>query len=199
MALVVIESPFAGRGWWLFNFIRRWINVLYARRCMADAFARFEVPFASHLLYTQRGVLDDNKPRERGIDGGFEWAYHGDARVFYLDRGFSYGMRLAERHAYMVGQKIIYRSLTLGYSHTLGGEFHTYPGTAGEALAWRAWEARIEQGARERLIDAPLPCRRARCTACGGVTLRDPRYYAPSPASEGYELTENGDLKRKTQ
>lgn len=197
MALVVIESPFAGRGWWLFNFIRRWVNVLYARRCMADAFARFEVPFASHLLYTQRGVLDDNKPRERerGIDGGFEWAYHADARVFYLDRGFSYGMRLAERHAYMVGQKIIYRSLKLGLSYDLG---NVRPrGLAPDDVI--AWEARIEQGARERLLDAPLPCRRARCTACGGVTLRDPRYYSPSPASEGYKLTENGDLKRKPQ
>ena len=39
---------------------------------MRDCLLRGEVPFASHLFYTQPGILDDNKPDERvfGIMAG---------------------------------------------------------------------------------------------------------------------------------
>ena len=63
MKLVVIESPYAGQ-------IAR--NVEYARACMADSLRRGEAPIASHLLYTQPGILRDEVEGERelGINAG---------------------------------------------------------------------------------------------------------------------------------
>jgi hypothetical protein len=85
MRLVIIESPYAGN-------IER--NMAYARACLADSLARGEAPIASHLLYTQPGVLDDNKPGERalGIAAGLAWMAVADAQVFYVDLGWSRGM-----------------------------------------------------------------------------------------------------------
>ncbi len=63
---VLVESPFKGDD-------ER--NIEYARACLHDCFLRKEAPFASHLLYTQPGVLDDNVPDERelGIEAGLVW------------------------------------------------------------------------------------------------------------------------------
>lgn len=85
---VVLESPYAGD-------VER--NVLYARRALAHSLLIGESPIASHPLYTQPGVLDDDVPaqRERGIRAGLEWAEVADAAVFYVDYGWSTGMRLA--------------------------------------------------------------------------------------------------------
>lgn len=104
MRLVVIESPYAGD-------IER--NVHYARCAMADCLARNEAPFASHLLYTQPDVLDDNDPaqRELGIAAGFAWRQRSDATIVYTDLGISAGMRAGIEHARTHGQPIEYRSL----------------------------------------------------------------------------------------
>lgn len=61
---------------------------------MCDSLQRGERPFASHLLYTQTGILDDTKPEERkfGIEAGFAWWECADMVVFYLDYGVSAGM-----------------------------------------------------------------------------------------------------------
>lgn len=95
MKLVVIESPYAGD-------IEA--NLEYARRAMADSIHRGEAPIASHLLYTQPGVLRDEIPEERrlGIEAGFAWWDAAELIVFYLDRGWSAGMRAAWDR---VGQK----------------------------------------------------------------------------------------------
>lgn len=86
MRFVILESPYAGD-------VER--NLRYARACMKDCLARGEAPFASHLLYTQPGVLDDGKPEERalGIRAGLELARRADATVVYVDLGISSGMR----------------------------------------------------------------------------------------------------------
>lgn len=67
MPLVVIESPYTGdvEG-----------NVAYAKRCVMDCLKRGEAPYASHLFFTQPGILDDLKPEERmrGILAGLAWA-----------------------------------------------------------------------------------------------------------------------------
>jgi hypothetical protein len=52
MKKVIIESPFAGD-------VKK--NIEYARKCMRDSLLRGEAPLASHLLYTQDGILDDTK------------------------------------------------------------------------------------------------------------------------------------------
>lgn len=88
MRRVIIESPYAGdvAG-----------NTAYARACVRDSLARGEAPIASHLLYTQPGILDDDVAAERswGIKAGLAWVDVAAAGVFYLDRGWSGGMSLA--------------------------------------------------------------------------------------------------------
>lgn len=84
---VVIESPYAGDVE---------DNTRYARACLRDSLTRGEAPLASHLLYTQPGVLDDLDPEERtcGIAAGLAWPIT-FPHVFYTDRGWSRGMELA--------------------------------------------------------------------------------------------------------
>jgi hypothetical protein len=86
MRKVIIESPYAGD-------VDR--NTTYARRAMADSLRRGEAPIASHLLYTQGGILDDSNPDERklGIAAGLAWRDRADAIIFYADLGWSKGMQ----------------------------------------------------------------------------------------------------------
>ena len=85
MKRVIIESPYAGD-------IEK--NVTYARACIKDALKRGESPLASHLLYTQEGILNDKVPEERalGINAGLEWLSVCQKHVFYVDLGWSKGM-----------------------------------------------------------------------------------------------------------
>ena len=87
--LVILESPFAGLTP---ADVQR--NILYARRCVRDSLFRGEAPLASHLLYTQEGILDDNVPEQRvaGIAAGHAWYCDADAAVVYCDHGISPGM-----------------------------------------------------------------------------------------------------------
>ena len=104
MRRVVVESPYAGdvEG-----------NLRYARAAMADCLKRGETPFASHLLYTQPGVLNDNDPVERalGIRAGFAWREVADATVVYIDRGITDGMHEGILDAERRGQPVERRSL----------------------------------------------------------------------------------------
>ena len=85
--LVIIESPYAGD-------VEK--NIKYARLCMKDSIDRGEYPFASHLLYTQESILDDDDPVERklGIVAGFAFAKLCSKTVIYADLGISNGMML---------------------------------------------------------------------------------------------------------
>lgn len=102
MKLVILESPYAGD-------VAR--NVEYARRAMADCLRRGEAPIASHLLYTQPGVLDDDVPDERrlDIDAGLAWSRCAEAAVFYIDHGISRGMAEAIDRHYNAGTPCFYR------------------------------------------------------------------------------------------
>lgn len=111
MRKVVLESPFAGRGTDKAGQLEK--NVAYARMCMHDCLLRGEAPIASHLLYTQPGVLNDNKPEERklGIEAGLEWGRLAEASVVYVDRGVSKGMKFGIARAIKEGRPVEYRSL----------------------------------------------------------------------------------------
>lgn len=104
MKLVILESPFAGD-------IEA--NIEYARKCMRDCFLKGEAPYASHLLYTQEGILDDNVPEERllGIDAGLLWGNHAIKTVVYTDRGISKGMEYGIARAKEIGREIEFRVL----------------------------------------------------------------------------------------
>lgn len=104
MKLVILESPYAGD-------VER--NVDYARRCLHDSLMRGEHPIASHLLYTQPGVLDDNIPdeRQRGIDAGLAWRDVSEGTVVYTDLGITDGMKYGIKRAEDGGKPVVFRSL----------------------------------------------------------------------------------------
>lgn len=105
MRLVILESPYAGDIP---------VNMEYARRCARDCLLRGEAPFASHLLYTQEGVLRDELPDERkhGMAAGHAWISVADASVVYTDLGVSKGMEAGISFAHSRGIPVEYRSLT---------------------------------------------------------------------------------------
>ena len=116
MKLVLIESPYAG------DILT---NVTYARRCMRDSLFRGEAPFASHLLYTQPGVLDDSIPSERsqGIAAGFAWSRVASLHAFYTDLGWSKGMLAALNWCHGNQQDIEFRALSGSPKIPAGEEF----------------------------------------------------------------------------
>lgn len=104
MRRVIIESPYAGD-------IEA--NVEYARRCVRESLERGEAPIASHLLYTQPGILRDEVEKERkwGIDAGLAWRSVADASVVYIDKGISRGMEYGIKAAIDAGILVEYRNL----------------------------------------------------------------------------------------
>lgn len=102
MRRVIIESPYAGDVH---------SNVLYAKHAVLDCLKRGEAPLASHLLFTQRGILTDESGDERrlGIAAGHAWIECADAVVVYADRGISKGMRIAIKVARTIDVKVEYR------------------------------------------------------------------------------------------
>ena len=106
--LVIVESPYKARWWW-----QRWLNRRYARACLRNCLNRGEAPFASHLLYTQPGVLRDGVEIERwrGIVAGLAWGQAADVTAVYTDRGISEGMKHGIAAAETAGRPIEYRTL----------------------------------------------------------------------------------------
>lgn len=114
MKLVTVESPFASRkpdGTWDPEGVEE--NLRYVRAAMRDCLKRDEAPYASHALYTQLGVLNDQIPEERalGINAGFAFNTRTEKSIFYIDRGFSSGMRQGLENALHDGRFITVRSL----------------------------------------------------------------------------------------
>lgn len=107
--LVIVESPYAG------NVAA---NLYYARKCVSDSLRRGEAPIASHLLHTQTGILNDNKPEERtlGIEAGLAWYRVADKCVVYADRGMSSGMLVGIERARMFGVQVEMRCIEHGIS-----------------------------------------------------------------------------------
>ena len=105
MRRVIIESPYAGD-------IEK--NVAYARLALRDSLKRGEAPLASHLLYTQPGVLQDSIPQERttGIEAGLAWMGLAEAVIVYNDLGLSPGMIAAIARAKWLKIPVEYRSLS---------------------------------------------------------------------------------------
>lgn len=101
---MIVESPYAG------EIVD---HILYARAALRDCLMRGEYPFASHLLYTQRGILDDTIPRERrmGLKAGYKWGNWADGVVVYTDYGISPGMREAIRRYELQGKEIEHRTI----------------------------------------------------------------------------------------
>ncbi len=72
-----------------------------------------EAPLASHLLYTQPGVLDDTVPADRlmGIEAGLAWGPQAAATVIYTDLGITPGMAKGIARAEREGRTVEYRTI----------------------------------------------------------------------------------------
>jgi hypothetical protein len=105
MIPVIIESPFAGA-------VER--NLRYVRAAMHDSLLRGEAPFASHALYTQEGVLNDDVEEQRmlGIHAGFVYRKLASKTVVYSDFGISGGMKYGIDHAKEAGHDVEFRQLS---------------------------------------------------------------------------------------
>lgn len=99
MEKVIIESPFAGE---------LSLNIYYARLAIRHSLSLGESPIASHLLYTQHTILNDDISEERmwGINAGLEWKKVADKQIFYTDLGWSKGMLYAKDYAVKNSVKI---------------------------------------------------------------------------------------------
>lgn len=104
MKRVIIESPFAGDVE---------TNINYGRLCLRDSLLRGEAPLASHLLYTQEGVLNDQLDDERtlGIEAGLLWGKYADTTVVYEDLGISSGMVTGIQRAILEGRQVVHRKI----------------------------------------------------------------------------------------
>lgn len=114
---VLLESPYAGKTQQEIDK-----NIQYARACMKDCLDRGEAPFASHLLYTQPGILNDSIPEERikGIEAGLLWGKFAKKTVVYCDYGITEGMmkgiKRAENRGRIIEKRLLSRSGNIGYS-----------------------------------------------------------------------------------
>lgn len=89
--IVIVESPYAG------EVVR---NKAYLQCAFRDCYARGEIPIASHQLYTDSLIDTVPAERELGIGLGIELRDQliravGAGSVFYVDLGWSSGMRAA--------------------------------------------------------------------------------------------------------
>ena len=107
---VIVESPLSSAT--IEGLVR---NKKFARACMRDCLSRGEAPYASHLLYAQEGLLDDDVAEERalGMYAGFVWADHADYIVCYNDLGISSGVAAGLKKHEDLGKHVEIR--TLGY------------------------------------------------------------------------------------
>lgn len=117
--IVQIESPFSPS-----NGRTVEENIEYARAAMWAVLMQGDVPYASHLLYTQPGVLDDTIPeqREMGIQAGFELYRQKkvDVCAIYSELGITKGMIQGIMCAMANGIPLEFRSLDF-----LGPEYHS--------------------------------------------------------------------------
>jgi len=107
MTRVVIESPYLGN---------HDMNEAYAEFAMHDCIVNYhESPYASHLLYTRRFVLNDDNESDRnlGIRAGFCWREVADKTVFYTDLGMTKGMQEGVEDCIMKGRSYELRILSI--------------------------------------------------------------------------------------
>jgi hypothetical protein len=104
MIRVIVESPYAGDVE---------ANLAYARAAVRDCLSRGEAPYASHLFFTQSGLLDDLIPEQRalGIAAGLAWGAAAEKTVVYQDLGITLGMRTGIARAQQDGRPVEYRHL----------------------------------------------------------------------------------------
>ncbi len=124
MKRVVIESPYAGD---------EEANKVYRQVVICHSIKQWEAPFASHQMYTDALNDDDLYQRLIGCGAGYTWMKIADLVAFYMDRGFSSGMKSAL-------YKAVDYSLPIQFRWINGPVPATWPDDPlwvyGEALSW---------------------------------------------------------------
>ena len=110
MKRVIIESPYAAPT---IDGIER--NVKYARACVQDSVLRGEAPIASHLLFTQPGILRDDVQEERNAGIAAAWMDVAEICAVYTDLGLSAGMERGILAAARSRIEIEFRKLPPGW------------------------------------------------------------------------------------
>lgn len=121
MKIVDVESPYGSSDP---NIIRR--NILYARIACRHVLEQGNYPYASHLFFTQPGLLDDTDPHERqlGIDAGKSIIEKSATDSwFFLDLGESSGMTFGRQKALELNRS--YKDIKL-FDHLPEPELCTY-------------------------------------------------------------------------
>lgn len=151
MIRVILETPFSGARWEDPDDRK----LAYLRACMHDCLSRGEAPYASHGLYTQPGVLDDNDPfqRQMGIQAGFDWREAAKKTVVYTDLGTSDGMRAGIEHARKIEQPVEFRKLR-DWNKALQPSEEQRAKLREAATAFQERHAARFESARERREDA---------------------------------------------
>ena len=106
--LVTIESPY--RADTQAGIVR---NITFARQICRIAVLHGYAPYASHLFYTQTGILEDSIPEERwlGMQAGLEWSSLSQ-EVWYCSRfGERMSLGMLEAFKRHVGEGLMVRSL----------------------------------------------------------------------------------------
>ena len=115
MKRVAVESPYAGYVDY---------NTAYAKACVNDSLKRGEAPYASHLFYTQEGLLNDTIPEERklGMEAGKIWELAAEVNVLCIDLGISSGMVWGAKEAFKEGREVKFRDVPNFeyHKHTIG-------------------------------------------------------------------------------
>jgi hypothetical protein len=110
---VFIESPYSGDIP---------ANTAYARKCVMDSLKRGEAPVALHLLYTalpDGEFVSDSTPvegmpgREKCLERCRAVRNKQDLVVFYIDKGWSHGMKQALDEVIVDVRPYIFRCLDL--------------------------------------------------------------------------------------
>ena len=101
---VLLESPYRGD---------LELNLKYLRACLKDSLGKGEAPFASHAIYPQDSILDDNIPNQRkiGMEAGFAIGLLMSKTIVYTDLGITEGMLEGIERAKQAGRIIEYRNL----------------------------------------------------------------------------------------
>lgn len=107
---VNIESPYKGKNE---TEMRR--NLLYARFCVRDCLLRGEIPLASHLFFTQPGMVDDRIrleiKRANDAEKILIESLPNVSTVVYSDLGITSRMKKRIGEAKQRGRNIEYRVL----------------------------------------------------------------------------------------
>lgn len=113
--MVIVESPYAGRGWWPTVRVPAMAKHTLRPRLRAGLSTerRSAICLTSALHPTQPGILRDATPTEmqRGIQAGLELAKRADKTVLYSDLGMSEGMRIGVEAARAAGRPVETRRL----------------------------------------------------------------------------------------